>query len=252
MVERLNRNAGRYCGELIDVPQVLRDIEQAASAKNWVRDKYKDLLAYRRTPARPARNNIYLSTGIHGDEPAGPLAALQLFHDDHWPADAAIWFCPCLNPSGLALGTRENDKGIDLNRDYRDPQTEAIQTHVEWLKQQPQFNLSICLHEDWESHGFYVYESNPNNLPSFGEKIIGAVAAVCPIEQATLIDDWEAVGGIIRPKIKPIERPKWAEALYLMMNNSRLGYTMEAPSDFPMAVRVAALVTAVRTVLALL
>src|SRR6185312_15028223 len=77
---------------------------------------------------RPARRNskpetrnakrIYLSAGIHGDEPAGPLAALQLLQENRWPENVDLWFCPCLNPIGFTLNTRENSRGIDLNREY--------------------------------------------------------------------------------------------------------------------------------------
>ena len=56
--------------------------------------------------------------------------------------------------------------------------------------------------------------------------------------------------GIIRPALKPEERPLWPETLHLIQRKTRLGYTFEAPSDFPMEVRVAALIKGVRTVLA--
>ena len=69
------------------------------------------------------------------------------------------------------------------------------------------------------------------------------MAKVCPIERATLIDNWPAENGIIRPHINPAERPQWPEALHLITHKTRLSYTLEAPSDFPLPMRVAALVT---------
>src|ERR1700679_3493778 len=58
---------------------------------------------------------IYLSAGIHGDEPAPPLALLSMFEAGDFD-DRATWFiCPLLNPDGMANGTRENASGIDLN-----------------------------------------------------------------------------------------------------------------------------------------
>jgi protein MpaA len=260
-VERLKKNIGGYRGETIGLPKVLREIEQAAAEKKWACDivplpsstaeQPLDFIAYRRQPDS-ARNRIYLSTGIHGDEPAGPLAALQLLQEDRWPADAAIWLCPCLNPTGLSLNRRENFQGIDLNRDYRHLQSEEARAHIAWLQQQPRFDITLCLHEDWESQGFYVYEVNPDQRPSLAGKIIEAVAKVCPIESAPLVDNWPAEKGVIRPNVNPAERPQWPEALYLVTNKTRLGYTMEAPSDFPLPIRVTALVTAVRAVLDLL
>jgi protein MpaA len=246
-VRRLGKNVGGYHGETIDIPWLLQQIDQAVAGKSWVRDT--DFLALRRTnPA--ARLNVYLSTGMHGDEPAGPLAALRLLQEDSWPNDAAIWLCPCLNPTGFPLNTRENAAGIDLNRDYRQLQAPEVRAHVDWLQRQPRFDISLCLHEDWESNGFYVYELNPDNRPSLAEKILQAAGKYCPVEASPLIEGWPAQNGVIRPNVNPEERPKWPEAVYLIKYKTRQSYTMEAPSDFPLAARVAALTAAVHAVLA--
>jgi hypothetical protein len=271
-VTRLGQNIGGYHGETIDIRRVLQQIKQAAAGKNWVRDVMvvgtphcgirsaqradptvpegdAESLALRR-PNPTARVNIYISTGMHGDEPAGPLAALQLLQEDAWPSDAAIWFCPCLNPTGFPLNRRENAAGIDLNRDYLHLQSPEVRAHVEWLQRQPRFDITLCLHEDWESAGFYMYELNPDNRPSFAEKILDAVAKICPVDMSPVIEDWPAQNGVIRPNINPAERPRWPEAVYLITNKTRQSYTLEAPSDFPLPARVAALTAAVRAVVA--
>jgi protein MpaA len=248
-VQRLGKNVGRYLGETIDIPWFLRQIDRAIAGKNWVRDP--DFFALHRASSKP-RANLYISTGIHGDEPAGPLAALRLIEENVWPDDIAIWLCPCLNQTGFPLNRRENAAGIDLNRDYRGLQSAEVRAHVDWLQRQPRFDLTLCLHEDWESNGFYVYEVNPDNRPSLSEKILAAVAAICPVDTSDIIEKWPAQNGVIRPNINPAERPQWPEALYLIMNKTRLSYTLEAPSDFPLLTRVAALTAAVRAVLAAL
>jgi predicted deacylase len=248
-VQRLGKNVGGYFGEPIDIREVLEKIAVAAKAKNWERDP--SFLAYRRESASP-RARIYVSTGIHGDEPAGPLAALQLLLDDAWPADAALWLCPCLNPTGFPLNRRENADGVDLNRDYRHLLTAEVRAHTEWLGRQPSFDLTLCLHEDWESNGFYMYEVNPTGRPSLAEKMVEAVAKVCPIDTSPEIEDWPASAGVIRPEINPAERPNWPEALYLITHKSTMSYTLEAPSDFPLQTRVEALATGVKTAVSLL
>jgi hypothetical protein len=64
------------------------------------------------------------------------------------------------------------------------------------------------------------------------------------------IEGRPAAGGIIRPSADPRSRIEWPEAFWLLTHNkTRHSYTLEAPSDFPLATRVAALVTAVRVVL---
>jgi hypothetical protein len=133
-----------------------------------------------------------------------------------------------------------------LNRDYRNPQAAETRAHIAWLERQPLFEVYFCLHEDWESHGFYVYEQNPDGKSSLAERIVAAVKAVCPIDESEIIEDRPAQNGIIRPNLNPHERPLWPEALWLITKKSRQGYTLEAPSDFPLATRVDALVTAVK------
>jgi predicted deacylase len=214
-----------------------------------VRDS--DFTALRR-PAFPPRKRLYISTGIHGDEPAGPLAMRQLIEEDRWPNDAALWVCPCLNPTGFPLNQRENSQGIDLNRDYRHFQSAEVRAHAAWLERQPGFDVALCLHEDWEAQGFYLYELNPDSRPSFAEKMVEAAGKVCPIDLSSRIEGREAHHGIIRPKINLAERPQWPEAFYLITHKTRLSYTLEAPSDYPLSTRVAALVAAVRAALELL
>jgi predicted deacylase len=254
-VQRLGKNIGGYHGETIEIERTLREIERAAAEKNWTLDQVPGaagFIACRRAVPSP-RRRVYISTGMHGDEPAGPLAALQLLRENPWPGDAALWLCPCLNPSGFPLNRRENSGGIDLNRDYRHLQSAEVRAHVQWLRQQPDFDLTLCLHEDWESHGFYLYELNPDRRPTLAEGIIASVAAVCPVDPSPVIEGRPAQNGIIRPSFNPMDRPQWPESVYLVsQNKTRLSYTFEAPSDFPLPVRVAALAAAVRAAFRLL
>jgi protein MpaA len=127
--------------------------------------------------------------------------------------------------------------------------TAEVRAHTAWLKRQPRFDTYFCLHEDWESHGFYLYEQNPDGQPPLAESIIEAVQQVCPIDRSEIIEERPARGGIIRPNLDPNTRPQWAEAFYLIINKARLGCTLEAPSDFPLQTRVTALVTGVNAAL---
>jgi hypothetical protein len=105
------------------------------------------------------------------------------------------------------------------------------------------------LHEDWEAHGFYVYELNPDDRPSLAAAMLSSVARICPIDTSDLIEGRPAQNGIIRPAIDPRDRPQWPEAFYLLSYKTRLSYTLEAPSDFPLENRVAGLVGGVRAAL---
>lgn len=252
----LNRNG--YRGEGTEVSRFLRGIREAAAAGGWEVHSFGqsggyDLLALRRASSAPGTGNrsrrCYLSSGIHGDEPAGPLALLALLRENQWPAEVEFYLCPCLNPAGLARKQRDGPAGKDLNRDYRSLHQPETRAHVAWLETVPEFDLALCLHEDWEATGFYLYELNPAGHPSAAEKVIRAVGGICPIDPAAEIDGRPAQAGIIRPEFDPDQRPDWPEAFYLAQHKSQHGLTFEAPSDFALGVRVQALTTAVRTVL---
>jgi hypothetical protein len=205
----------------------------------------------KRTPG--VRPRIYVSAGIHGDEPAPPLALLALLEAGVFDARATWFICPLLNPAGFQHATRENADGVDLNRDYKDTRSAEIAAHAAWLQRQPNFDLTLCLHEDWEAQGFYLYELNPSGRRSLARPILDAVAPVCPIETADVIDGRARdEPGIIRPVSDPLQREQWPEAIYLRAHHTTLSYTLESPSTLPLAQRIAAHRAAVTAALAAL
>jgi hypothetical protein len=144
---------------------------------------------------------------------------------------------------------REDAAGRDLNRDYRKFEAPETRAHAAWLARQPNFDLAICVHEDWESRGFYLYELNPDGQPTLAEPMIAAVRPVCAIDESPVIEGRPAQGGIIRPAFDPATRELWPESFYLQAHHTRLSYTLEAPSAFPLDTRVAALRAALHTAL---
>jgi len=254
-LQRLGKNIGGYYGERIGIDAVLNDCIAAGNQHRWSVEKLPctgkiELLTFTRgSSATHPSPHVYISAGIHGDEPAGPLAMRQLLQENQWPKDISFSICPCLNPSGFVLHKRENAEGIDLNRQYLEPQAAETRAHIAWLEKQPCFNLCLALHEDWESYGFYVYELNADSQPSLAEKIVERVAEVCPIDPSEIIEGRPAQNGIIRPNLDPSSRPQWPESFYLLSYKSRLTYTLEAPSDYPLSIRVTGLVAGVRAAL---
>ena len=93
-LQRLNRNHGGYRGETIDLPATLTAFRDAAHRTGWTLEDVPagealQLLAAHRAPVAPPDGapilRVYLSAGIHGDEPAGPLALRQLMKANAWP-----------------------------------------------------------------------------------------------------------------------------------------------------------------------
>jgi murein peptide amidase A len=204
------------------------------------------LAAYTKRPSG-VLPRIYLSAGIHGDEPAAPHALLALMKSGFFDARATWFVCPLLNPTGFVLRTRENADGIDLNRDYLDLRTREVSAHIHWLRRQPVFDIAICLHEDWEAQGFYLYELNTGPLPSLADTMIAAAGRHLPIETASVIDGRDSFApGIIRPESDPLLRETWPEAIYLWAHHSPLNYTLETPSTRQGDQRIAAHVAAVQ------
>ena len=196
------------------------------------------LVGTKRTPG--PRPRIYLSGGIHGDEPAPPWALLRLLEEGFFDSRCTWFICPLLNPTGFIHGTRENHAKHDLNRDYKSPQTVETRAHVAWLQRQPNFDLIVCAHEDWEAKGFYLYELNPNNRPTLANTMIAAARTFCPIDPDPVIDGRPvSEPGIIRPVSDPLLRETWPEAIYLRNHHGPLDYTIETPSSLPLEQRIA-------------
>jgi protein MpaA len=212
------------------------------------------LRAYTRSGAGAHRRpRIYLSAGIHGDEPAAPPALLELLRRGCLDDRADWYLVPLLNPSGFRAATRTNADGLDLNRDYRLPRSAEITAHVSWLRDQPPFDVSFCLHEDYEATGFYLYELNPDSRPSLAPTLLSAAAALGPIDQSPVLDGRPASEpGIVRPADDPLLRDAWPEALYLHEHHTRLGYTLETASSQHLAVRTATHCAAIEAAVAAL
>jgi hypothetical protein len=207
------------------------------------------LVAWDRPGSGP---RVYLSAGIHGDEPAGPLALLELARLGAFSEGCDWTICPALNPTGLAAGTRDNAAGIDLNRDYRKRSSSEVRAHAAWLAGRPPPELFISLHEDWETSGFYFYEINlGSDRPALARAIIMAAARWLGPEPRSSIDDHPVrEPGWIYHAAEADLPDHWPEAIFLAKHGCRRSYTLETPSRAALEVRVATHVAAVRTIFA--
>ena len=203
------------------------------------------LIAWERPVSGP---RVYLSAGIHGDEPAGPLALLGLLREGFFTPSVHWLLCPALNPSGLAAFTRENSAGIDLNRDYWLRDTAEVVAHSLWLDAQCAPDLFISLHEDWETTGFYFYEINlREDQPQRAYRILESVSPWFPPEPGPEIDGHESrEPGWIYHAAEPDLPEGWPEAIYLAKLGCPLSFTFETPSHAALDQRVAAHMAAVK------
>jgi protein MpaA len=64
----------------------------------------------------PSGTRVLVVGCIHGNEPAGIAIADALEHLS--PRHLDLWIVPDLNPDGVASDTRQNARGVDLNRNF--------------------------------------------------------------------------------------------------------------------------------------
>jgi len=232
------------------VATFLNDFASSAQEQGFRKEQVGEtetspLLAFTRHTPGP-RPRLYISAGIHGDEPAPPVALFELIREGFFDHRANWFLCPVINPNGLQLGQRENQQGHDLNRDFLARRTPEIRSLTTWLNRQPPFDLCLCLHEDWEAEGIYIYEVNRRDTPGCAAEILQSAQAALPVDSATTIDERPIdEPGIIRPISDPLLRENWPETIYLNSHHTSLGYTFETPSGKSLESRVNALKLAV-------
>ena len=109
-----------------------------------------------------APRRVLLSAGIHGDEPAGVEALCEWLETRAYVKFLQRWditMLPCINPWGYEHGTRENGEGRDLNREFNSSHPPQEVLFVQSVLQQ-RFDLSLELHADEDSSGYYLYETS--------------------------------------------------------------------------------------------
>lgn len=224
-------------------------LKELAAAGGWILHEDGDTPLWLERLSGRGRN-VYLSAGIHGDEPAGPEAILELLRDPECFDGLDAYIFPLLNPEGLQHNTRGNRHVIDLNRDYRDPKSREVRAHLRVLRSLPRFDVTVCLHEDWEAKGVYLYFLDRVRGRALAEKVLKAMACFIPIDESQVIDGHPAEKGLImRNPEEVLGREEWPEALYLIDQHTESCLTLETPSGFALDKRSAAHVSAVRTIL---
>lgn len=239
--------------ERFEWPRFLHDFSQAADTGGFRSTLLAETAAggvevWEKPGGGPS---VYLSAGIHGDEPAGPLALLELVRAGAFGGQASWTLCPALNPTGLSAGTRENAGGEDLNRDYWTRRNPEVSSHAAWLEDAGAPDVFISLHEDWETTGFYFYEINCcRDQPERAKAILEAVSPWFPPEPCRCIDDHEVRDSGWIYHAAEADLPQcWPEAIFLAKLGCPVSFTFETPSRARLADRVDAHMAAVNAVL---
>lgn len=200
---------------------------------------------------QPNVPSIYLSGGIHGDEPASTEALLAwVANNSDLVQSLRILIFPCLNPWGLVHNKRCDEDNFDLNRGYRQKHPPVVKAQLDLLGR-TRFNLAINLHEDYDGQGVYLYEPL-RKKPHWGERIIEAMSTAIPVDPRKSIDGNKAKAGVIRRRITEDMMTDWPEAIALHLGYAKRTFTLETASEFGIEARVAAHVAGISAAIRLI
>jgi len=191
---------------------------------------------------------VLISAGIHGDEPAGVETVCTFLEQGGNLLAKGPWeisVLPCINPFGYEHGTRNNYEGKDLNREFKNSDPPREVSLVRDGTPFP-FHLTLELHEDVDSPGYYLYQKTATaRQEGLGFRIVERVEPHMAINRNEMIEEMEAEGGVIHRLKNPGEMDFWPMALYALAQGTQACLTLESSPRFPMATRVKAHLAAI-------
>jgi hypothetical protein len=111
--------------------------------------------------------------------------------------------------------------------------------------------FGLCLHEDYDAQGIYLYELNQAPQTA-GHAIIGRCARVIAPDPRKNIEGRRADRGVIHRRKLPTDLPGMPEAIELHLRGCPVTLTFESPSEFDLDKRVQVQVRFVESALDLL
>ncbi len=192
----------------------------------------------------PIRIGIFAA--IHGDEPAGALAAAEFLAETARQPELIENFLlriyPLCNPTGFEDNTRQSRRGKDLNREFWKSSTEPEVEILEHELRTQHFHGIIQLHADDTSDGLYGFVRGHTLTENLLRPALAEAGRILPRNVNATIDGFAARDGIIYSGYEGIlAAPMQSEPPFEII--------FETPHHAPMDLQVQALVVAVRTIL---
>lgn len=188
-----------------------------------------------------ADGGLYVSAGIHGDEPAG-TEGLVTWAEKYLPKLARegwlpVTLLPCLNPWGLINNQRADAQGNDLNRVFNREDLPPV-GELKRLLAHRRYALAVHLHEDYDAQGIYLYELT-THTKSWGHDLLAACAQAIPVDPRPRIDARRFHRGVwLRRRV--LTAPIYPEARFLFPRHCPLAMTFETPSELGLSARTQA------------
>ena len=192
----------------------------------------------------PIRIGVFAA--IHGDEPAGALAAAELLAEAaREPAlieSFLLQVYPVCNPTGFEDDTRHSRRNKDLNREFWQA---SIEPEIEILERElrtQHFSGIIQLHADDTSDGLYGFVRGHTLTEHLLRPALLEAGKILPRNVSATIDGFAARDGIIYQTYEGIlAAPMQSEPPFEII--------LETPQHAAMDLQVRALVMAMRTIL---
>lgn len=249
-----------------DVVEFIRRLNPFAGKSTWMRT-FATLMS--RYPMYhfafgDGPKQVLVTGGVHGDEPAGTYAALDLIsylnQNKKYEDDFTIHIYPCINPWGYEHNTRENATGQDINRGFtKEIEVEECRLFADQLKKVigiPEYDFTIDFHEGsrnmiWEGFtiddnpdGGWLYELCRNPERRMGRQMIETVRqAGLPVNTLKIVYEDKCHDGLTTYPDDMVSE-EYAELTsfdgFLWKNYTRDAFTSEINSDLSMENRIKA------------
>ncbi len=182
---------------------------------------------------------VIVAAGIHGDEPGGIEAALRLLEALAGSAvplqQHRLIVLPCLNPSGLADGTRSNRIGQDINRQFHGDGTQ-VSAAVRRLLAPVSASALADLHTDAQAQGYYLFELRQEGVPPLAAALLKALTrSGFPLEEHPFFAGYVGERGLFAPTFKQLEDfgrtvPGQSLAEWAWSEGIPRAYSLESPN----------------------
>ena len=143
---------------------------------------------------------VGIFAGVHGDEPSGVQAAVELLrrlHGDPQPAlGYELFVYPICNPWGYARDTRWLRSGSDMNREFWRGSDEIEVLVLEGQLMKLAFDGIVSLHTDDTSPGLYGFVKGHQLTRHVLDPSLEAAARFLPRNFDKSIDNFQANAGI--------------------------------------------------------
>ena len=181
---------------------------------------------------------VGIFAGVHGDEPSGVRAAVELLrrlHDDPQPAlGYELFVYPVCNPWGYARDTRWLKSGSDMNREFWRGSDEIEVLVLEGQLMKLAFDGIVSLHTDDTSPGLYGFVKGHQLTRHVLDPSLEAASRFLPRNFDKSIDNFQANAGIIADGYTgilgapPTQRPRPFEIVFETPSHADSNLQVEA------------------------